>query len=126
MEKDHDKRVPPFFTTKLKCWDYENERRIILYPTEPNILHYNKADLEGIVFGLRTRFRNASRICQIIEEKYVAEGHNVKLQKAELHKNTIQTLGIYDIDEYLNSLKERESMMASAVAKLPTSKPSND
>lgn len=68
LEKDFRKAC----TTKLKFWSNEDEYRIILddiHANEPIKLSYDFNDLEGIIFGIRTKLKDKLRIKKIIERK---------------------------------------------------------
>jgi hypothetical protein len=68
-------------TRKLKDWSYEEEYRLILdnmfwdfrEPTSRK-LPYRFADLEAVIFGIKTPIKAKLEICKVIEEKCRQEG----------------------------------------------------
>lgn len=68
------------YSTKSSEWEYEKERRLILYSHLDRFddpasrkLKYQFADLAGIVFGIKTPTEDKLKIMRIIERKCVAE-----------------------------------------------------
>ena len=61
-----------FITTKSNDWKYDKELRSIIYSTigerKKSIKYYFK-DLEGIIFGIKTKNEHKIKIIKIIEEK---------------------------------------------------------
>jgi hypothetical protein len=111
LDETHGEQVANFLITKLKCWCYEKEHRIILYDDATNIHKFDKKDLESIIFGCRIKCENAKKIRKIIEDNYLQEGYNVKFCKAVLDIDEINIIEIDNIDSYLSSLKDYESLI---------------
>ncbi len=68
-------------TRKLSDWSHEQEYRLVLDDYFLNFrdpatrtLRYKFADLEGLIFGIKTPVKAKLDICRIIEEKCRAEG----------------------------------------------------
>lgn len=68
-------------TTKSKDWEYEKEYRLILSGSfidfdEPSSrkLKYGFSDLDGIIFGIKTKMEDKLKIMKIIEGKCLSEG----------------------------------------------------
>lgn len=68
------------FSTKSPEWRHEEERRLILYShmqrfdeQESRKLKYRFADLEGIIFGIKTTSEDKLQIMRIIGQKCAAE-----------------------------------------------------
>lgn len=63
-------------TRKLEAWHYEKEQRLILdglfldfSDPKDRVTAYDFADLEGIIFGIKTPNEKKIQICKIIEDK---------------------------------------------------------
>lgn len=74
--KHHWRDYEEGFLKKLKDWEYEKERRLILCDllndhinTEDRKFKYKFEDLEAIIFGAKTPFEDKKKIIEIIEAK---------------------------------------------------------
>jgi Protein of unknown function (DUF2971) len=70
-------------TCKTSEWEHEQEYRLLLWSSindmeddESRKLHYNFADLAGIIFGTKTAAGDKLKMMRIIEEKCKAEGRH--------------------------------------------------
>ena len=70
------------FLTKDKCWEYEEERRIIV-PSKfikRNPLHINRSQIEEIIFGLRTPKVFEDKIISIVSDISDIKIYKIKIK----------------------------------------------
>lgn len=100
--------------TKYSDWGYEDEYRIILWKDEidnKKNINYRKEDLEGIIFGLKTKFNKAKDVVSVVNEHYIKVGFDVNFYRCieENKKYALKIKKIDNIDSYLRNLEEKEA-----------------
>ncbi|MDK2826595.1 MAG: hypothetical protein PWQ44_1775 [Methanolobus sp.] len=96
-----------FLFTKHTNWKYENEHRLIIPTSDFNkgiyIKNFDKKDLEGIIFGLRTPIKHMEKINKIIHKHYLRHGFKVNFYRAKAipRKYELSIEKIDSLDEYL-------------------------
>lgn len=97
-----------FLRTKHFNWEYENEYRLIMWPTDFErkdkfTKKFRKQDLEGIIFGLNTPIEDIKRIYEIVCKNYHEEGFRVNFYKAQEipKKYALHIKKIDRLDQYL-------------------------
>jgi len=85
-ESDDLKKV---FLTKDICWEYEEERRIIIASKylKRNPIHINRSQIEEIIFGLRTPKTFEDKIINI-----VSDIKGIKIYKVKINNGTFKLI----------------------------------
>ncbi|AKB27933.1 hypothetical protein MSSIT_1214 [Methanosarcina siciliae T4/M] len=106
MRNDHESLFENLLT-KSTCWRYEKERRMLSIERK-NIQNFKKDELEGVIFGLKTKHYDAYRVYKIIEKYYINKGIPINFYKATMNKNyyklNISKIKESGVDDYIESL----------------------
>jgi hypothetical protein len=111
-------RLSKFLLTKGACWRYEKEHRMLLVNKESTAKErpktknckFEKTELEGVIFGLRTKYCDACKVHKIIEKNYINNGIHINFYRVLKVKNeyAVKIIPISEavIEEYLESLSD--------------------
>jgi hypothetical protein len=86
LSKYEPKELTDFLTTKHYLWTYEEEYRLILWKDSFNgkfTKSFRKEDLEGIIFGIKTPFKDIEKVYEKIKPNYLDEDIKIKFYKAQ-------------------------------------------
>ena len=110
--KEIERIIYDFYLTKFCDWYYENEYRLLATiddREEKSTINFQKDALEGIIFGLKVKPKDAQHIKAIVDEYY--NGIDVKLYRTEKIKGkyAIRVIEIKNFDKYLKLLEQDNS-----------------
>ena len=100
-------KINRVLSSKFSHWWYEHEYRMLLHAheLENDIIHYEKEDLEGIVFGLKISYEDAKLVYETVKNDYLDEGFSVNLYEAKevYQKYTVDIELITDMEKYISN-----------------------
>lgn len=99
---EYHKKIQHQFLTKSQCWNYEQEARLLIYPSSvlvnknhlpatDRIFHYDNSQIAGVIFGMR-----------------MSESSKATIRNILLKKSKERTMG-KGIDKYLFNIVTFES-----------------
>jgi hypothetical protein len=123
LDEDTKIKMHEVLLDKLSKWKYEKEFRIILDQDsdkrllsedmfEKGIIKYKKKNLQGIIFGMKIKYKNAKLVYNTVKENYLDKGYVVKFYEAKevRYKYEVKVEEIKDINTYLLELKHSEEL----------------
>lgn len=122
FDENINARVNQFLLNKFKDWTYEEEYRIIICNDDvgkvlsedefkSGLVKYQKEDLEGIVFGMKTNHENAKLVYETVKKNYLDEGITINFYEAKEIplKYEVKIKPIDDMMKYINNLPKKNN-----------------
>ena len=108
LKFENKKELMEFFTKKDIKWEKENEHRILIMKNEFKqgfTKKFIKEDLEGVIFGLKTKPETIQELYKIINTHYLQQGIKVNFYDTHEGQDKYEIIKIESIEEYYPFLK---------------------